>query len=244
MYHRLSQDVPVPGVIDGDLRLGEDGAQHRPQPLLAAGHGDLPPAGALLHQTQDLPRHQTALLLRISGTEPAHAVIFPGEGLSAPCKELPPQESQRGRLSLLAEGLHLLLRPQAQQGRRRLPGSLKLLPRAVEAVRRQADRHLRPAVEHLGDDLLLDAVEVCKAVKIKVLSIGEVPLLQGRQQAVEAGLRISAAVGAGSLIALHQQGKFLQLLGQDPGQGRRRFPQGGGGHAEAAEFIKGIQELQ
>ena len=126
----------------------------------------------------------------------------------------------------------------------RIPRSIENLRTARRAVAAQRNGHLRPACKELRQDLQLHAVQVGKAVEIQLPSRGKRPRLQRGCKPRQAAGRILSRIGAGGVIALHQEGKFLGLHGQRTAELLRCRAQQLRPQAVGTEFLQRVEQLQ
>ena len=132
----------------------------------------------------------------------------------------------------------------AQQPARRAARELKDLAALLQAVQREADRHVRAAGEQLEEDAALDACEVRESVHIDVARAAEGALRQAREQTAKAlgGVRVLRADGGEE--SAHDKGKVLQLLPQGSARHPRGLRHSGLVEARGAQLVHGAQEFQ
>ena len=127
---------------------------------------------------------------------------------------------------------------------RRLLRRLKLLRWILQGIARQINGKLRAVRQKLRQNFTLNAVEICKSIKIKVLSRGKITRFQRCQQTIQTRLRVLSAVGTDAGIALHQERKFLGLDGKHAGKLLRGVPKGFRCDAIAAKLLERVDQAQ
>ena len=247
MYDRLAHDVAVAGKISGDLRSIKHGAQQRQIRRIGTGDRYIPPTQPLLDKPKNLTCGNATFRFAIRCRQERQIALRHLECLVPAAEQMLPQKALR-RLLLGAKAFNPRLNAQScrdtEQPLRRLSCRLKLLPAVLRSVAEKRDRHLRLGGKELGDDLLLNAVEIRKAVKPKALTRSVVRFLKRRKKAVELCLRILPQIGGNRVIALHQEGKFLGFQREHTAELCGNAAKGLRRDAKTAKFVERIDQLQ
>ena len=224
--------------------------EHQGQDALVAGVGgddaNVPVAAPGAHQGHDLLRCDLALIedtVTAAGEEPVFQFL---PGLDISLEKLLPQMAQvitalfdgddlDGDIQLLADQ-HQLLGGLARffEG-----GMLR-----IDAVRRQADRHHGRRSNEMPDDGRVLAGQIRESVYVKMMIFRKIAAFQLLQQPVHLVTGIRLTGGADGLVALQDQGKLLQLLGQGTVGLFRCQAEILGRDAAPLEFIHRIQKIR
>ena len=244
--HALLQDILGAGLVDGDVHSGK----HQIHQRLVLGHvgahqGDIPVTAAAAHQGADpvcRPHH-----LGPGGIRPVNMQVLPRRASG----DRPLKQPLAHDLHFILPGrdrLHLYRHMEPLGGpvklRGRLPRFFKGQLVGSDAVAVQADGDAGAELDQVLQNRHVLPGKVREAVDVKYMLPGVVTVLQLLQQPGHLVPGVPLAPAAQAVVALHQQGKLLQLLGKAALGLGGGFFQVLGADAAALEFIHRADQLR